>query len=97
MTYSSKFRAFLVFTSLILPFVTGLAAAILKLENGWNGQQEDFGETFFNYAMPIPVAAGCIQLFFWPATVGVMMAISMFKNIFIFIGLIILYFLCLFI
>lgn len=87
-----KFRVYLFGISFCLPFITGLAAAFLKLKNDWNGQQESFSETFFNYAIPIPVAAGCIQIFLWPATFGILIALSFIKNNSIFLASIFLFY-----
>jgi hypothetical protein len=72
--------------SLGLPIATGLIAALGQFPNGWNGQVEDFVDTFVDYALPFPVAAGCLQWIHWPMTVGVALVLSLFRKFRILVG-----------
>ncbi len=74
-----RLRSLLFFGSFALPLATGLIAASLGFKEMWSGSHESFSETLFNYACPFPVAAGCIQIFFWPLSVGVALGVTFIK------------------
>ena len=50
------------------------------MENPWTGFVEPFWETFADYAIPFPVAAGMLQIFAWPPSVGVVLLLTLIRN-----------------
>ncbi len=63
-----------------LPILSGTIAALAQFPNAWNGQVGNFTDTFEDYAIPFPMAAGCVQWLHWPMTVGVALLLSLFRR-----------------
>lgn len=73
-------RKLLLWGSLALPLITGTIAMLGQYKDPWSGFVKSPQETFINYAIPFPVAAGCIQLVYWPLTIGAVVALSYLKT-----------------
>ena len=75
-----RVRWTLIYGSFLLPLVTGGLAVFMRMENPWTGFVQPFWETFADYAIPFPVAAGCLQVFAWPPSIGVVLLLTLIRN-----------------